>query len=116
MEPIPYYYESINRNAILVKPKKPLFDWINALYPESPIESVEEGTIYLIKEKSSNEAIENWLKENFDNIFENELNSWHTDEKQWPHKRTYKQFTEWFFFEIHSMILDLEEEEIVKDE
>jgi hypothetical protein len=43
------------------------------------------------------------------------LNNWHTDEKDWIQKRTYKLFTEWFDIEIHSMILDLEETAITKD-
>lgn len=115
IEPIPYFYDSINRNAIVVKPKQPLFDWINAIYPESPVETADEGTVYLIKEKDSNEAIEKWLQKNFDNIFKNELNDWHTLQKDWPKKRTYKQFTEWFTIEINSMILDLEETAITKD-
>ena len=115
LHPMPYYYDSINRNAILVKIKQPLLDWINSIYPDSPVESTNEGTIYLIKEKDSNVAIEKWLKKNFDNIFINELNDWHTDEKDWPQKRTYKQFKEWFDVEIHSMILDLEETVIKKE-
>ena len=115
MKPIPYFYESINRNAIVVKPKKPFFDWLNELYPESPINEKEEANIYLIKEKDSNEAIEKWLSRNFNQLFQNELNDWHTDENDWPQKRTYKLFKEWFDFEIHSMVLDLEETEITKE-
>ncbi|MBK8711870.1 MAG: hypothetical protein IPL97_08370 [Niastella sp.] len=115
IEPIPYFYDSINRNAIVVKPKQPLFDWINSIYPDEPVNATDEGIVYLIKEKHSNEAIEKWLKKNFDNIFQNELNNWHTDEKDWVQKRTYKLFTEWFDIEIHSMILDLEETGITKD-
>jgi hypothetical protein len=117
MEPIPYYYDSINRNAIVVKPKQPLVDWVNSMEPDSPSETgmIKEGTVYLVKEKDSNEALEKWLQKNFDSIFQNELNNWYTDEDSWPQKRSYKQFTEWFDFEIHSMILDIEEDGIVKD-
>jgi len=115
IEPIPYFYESINRNAIVVKPKKPLFDWINEIYPDSPVSEKEEGNIYLIREMVSNEAIEKWLKRNFEQIFQNELNDWHTEEKDWPQKRTFMIFQEWFEYEIHSMVLDLEETDITKD-
>ncbi len=113
MEPMFYFYESINRNAIVVKPKKPLFDWVNYLYPddEPPAAHDGESNVYLVKEKDSKEATERWLKKNFDKIFENELNDWHTDEKDWPQERDFKLFKEWFEYEIHSMILDLEEEE-----
>ncbi len=112
---IPFFYESINRNAIVVKPKQPLYDWINALYPQSPVLAKEEGTVYLIRERDNNEIIERWIKRNFDKIFLNELNDWHTDENDWPAKRTYKMFQEWFEVEIHSFIIDLEDMEIIKE-
>ena len=64
---------------------------------------------------SPDEAIEKWLQKNFDSIFQNELNNWHTDEKDWVQKRTYKLFKEWFDIEIHSMILDMEDSVIKKE-
>ncbi|MGN6603609.1 MAG: hypothetical protein ACTHK8_14240 [Ginsengibacter sp.] len=114
MEPIPYYYDSINRNAIIVKPKQPLLDWINSIYPESPIETLNVGTVYLVNSGDNVEQVERWLQKNFDNIFQNELNGWNTDEENWPEKRTFKLFKEWFNYEIHDMILDMEEDEIIK--
>jgi hypothetical protein len=115
IEPFPYFYDSINRNAIVVKPQKPFFDWINFIYPESPVYDKEEANIYLIREMESNEAIEKWLKRNFDRIFQNELNDWHTAEEDCPKRRTFKIFQEWFSYEIHSMVLDLEETDVSKD-
>ena len=113
--PTPDYYESINRNAIVVKLKQPFFDWVNAVEPSFSVTQKEEGTVYLIREKVSNEAIERWLSRNFDKIFVTELEGWLTIESDWPAKRTYKLFKEWFEVEIHSMIFDLEEFEIVKE-
>jgi len=34
MELIPYFFDTINRNAILVRPQKPFYGWINAVDPE----------------------------------------------------------------------------------
>lgn len=115
MEPIPYFFESINRNAIVVKPREALFNWINGIYPDSPVYQVNEGTVYLIKERPSNQHIKNWLKRNFDQIFQNELNNWYTDENAWPPKRTYRQFKEWFDVEIHLMVVDMEDDEVTKE-
>jgi hypothetical protein len=115
IEPFPYFYDSINRNAIVVKPQKPFFDWINFIYPESPVNEKEEANICLIREMESNEAIGKWLKRNFDRIFQNELNDWHTAEEDWPKRRTFKIFQDWFSYEIHSMVLDLEETDVSKD-
>jgi len=113
IEPI-LYYESINRNAILVKAKKPFYDWINYVDPDFPVVSNDEGTVYLVKEMQTKEKIENWLKRNFDQIFKNEMNDYHTDEKDWPQKRTYRVFKEWFSVEISSMIVDLNDQPIEK--
>jgi len=115
MEPIPYFFDTINRNAIVVTSKKPFIDWLISVEPQSSIQLEMEGNIYLIREKDSNEAIENWLKRNYDKIFQNELNDWYTNEINWPQKRTFKMFKEWFDYKIISMILDIEESEITKD-
>jgi len=115
MKPIPYFYESINRNAIVVKPQKPFYDWIKFLDPGHTFLRKSEGNIYLIHEMDSIGQIEKWLKGNFERIFQNELNDWHTDENDWPQKRTFNLFKEWFDYEIHSMILDLEEADVTKD-
>ena len=116
MEPLEFYYDSINRNAIIVKPKEPFFNWQNHTFPdEEPIHEVEENNIYLIREMESNQAIRNWLKRNFDDIFINELNDWCADKDSWPKNRSYKMFTDWFDIETHSMIMDLEESPVTKD-
>lgn len=116
MEPIPYFYDSINRNAIVVRPRKPFFDWVNKLdEDDTPISELEDNDIYLIRSMDSPEMIENWIKKNFDDIFINELNNWCTDESFWPTSRTYKMFKEWFYVAFHSMVLDLEEFPVTKD-
>lgn len=116
MDPIPYYYESIDRNAILVRPKKLFYDWVNKMFKkDKPISESDENNIYLIREMESNEEIRRWVKKNFDKIFVNELNDWCTDESGWPTNRTYKMFCDWFDVEVHSMVLDLEEFPVTKD-
>lgn len=116
MEPIPFFYDTIDRNAIVVKPKKPFFEWLNSVFAEKePIIKNDENNIYLIREMDNIEAVLKWIKRNFNKIFINELNDWHTDEEKWPKKRTYKMFTDWFEVEIFSMVLDLEEYPVTKD-
>ncbi len=80
IKPIPYYYEFINRNAILVKPKKPFFDWFNKLFKDdrllSDLSDLDENNIYLIRDMDNIEDVKKWIKKNFDKIFDNELNDW----------------------------------------
>ena len=106
-------YDYINRHAILISPKQPLLNWINALYPEIA-EDGSETTIYLMKEQLTKEDTEKWLQKKFGDIFENELNTRHMDENDWPQKRTYKLFTEWFSASVHTEVLDMEEELVKK--
>jgi len=116
MEPIPYFYDSIDRNAIIVRPKKPFFDWINSVIPDNePVSDKEENNIYLIRAMDSNDMVYNWIKRNFDNLFVNELNDWYTDEKKWPENRTFKMFSDWFNIDVCSMVPDLEEFDISKE-
>lgn len=114
MEPIPYYYDGVNRNAVTVKPNKFFFEWLNDVEPEFPVEQTKEGTIYLVPEKNTIEETEIWLKRNFDKIFINELNDWHTAENDWPKKRDHDLFRKWFDVEIYDVILDIEETKIIK--
>jgi len=116
MEPIPYFFGSIDRNAILVRPQKPFYDWLKAVYPtDKDHDPKDECNIYLIHEMGSNAEVLEWVKENFDHLFANELNDWYTDEDRWPADRTYAMFAAWFSVELHSMILDLEEDPITKE-
>lgn len=114
MEPIPVFYEFIDRNAIVVKGKKPFMDWINSVFPDNRLTVFEDGNIYLVGEKDDNDQVKKWLQKNFDKIFQNELNDWCTDPDEWPKKRTFNLFKEWFEFEIHGMVLDIEDKQIFK--
>ena len=106
-----YLYSEVEQDNR--KSGEKIFDYVD---PKNRAVQVEmEGNIYLIREKDSNEAIENWLKRNYDKIFQNELNDWYTNEIKWPQQRTFKMFKEWFDYKIISMVLDMEETEITKD-
>jgi hypothetical protein len=116
MEPLTYFFEPINRNAIVVRPKKPFFAWLKAIFPDDEeMQDKPENNIYLIHEMDSNEEIREMLSFNFDDIFTNELNDWCTDEEFWPQNRTYKMFSDWFDAEICSMVLDMEDDEVLKE-
>lgn len=116
MEPIPYYFDSINRNAIILNPRKPFFDWLNSVYSEDEkVEELDDPNIYLVKSMDSEEHVMEWLKKNYHSLFENELNDWVTNMDDWPEKRTWKLFQDWFEVKIHSMVLDVEDEPVEKD-
>lgn len=95
----------INRSAIIVKPLQPFIDWCSKLYPED-LDDIKETRTYLISENI--EDIDSWLAKKFDKLFVFELTSWHTNKKEWPQKRNYKMFKEWFQIDISTMIYDFE--------
>jgi hypothetical protein len=114
----------INRAALLLRYKKPALLWINESDPypdgrELTLDEVnEDRTIYLISSDEAESSIgaEKWVKANFRELFEDELNAWYTDSGLWPSQRTYQLFQQWFDVEVHSMIVDTVGGEIVDDE
>ena len=104
----------INRAAILLKYKAPAVKWINDADPYNvdpgiSLESVnEDRNVYLIKDEDADgpEAIAQWIKMNYEALFEKELKCWYTDENLWPKKRNLELFREWFDVDYHTVIED----------
>lgn len=95
----------INRSAIIIKPRQPFLDWCSKLYPDD-LDEMNVTNTYLISEDI--EDIDSWLKKKYDKLFTAELESWHTNKKEWPQKRNYKMFKEWFQIDKSTMVYDLE--------
>ncbi len=104
----------INRYAIIIKPKSPFFDWINKVEPEDPIFESSESNIYLVSEEIDD--LKGWLKRNYNKFFMFELENEILEKKNWPQNRNFKMFNQWFDVEISTMIYDLENNPIYKEE
>lgn len=104
----------INRNAIILKPLQPFKDWNNNLYPDEGDPEIHESNVYLVNEDIND--LEVWLKKKFDKFFKLELNDWHTNKKEWPQRRNYKMFKQWFQVDVSTMIYDLEKKPVFKSE
>lgn len=64
MEPLEYYYDPIDQNAIIMKLQAPFFRWHYENYLEDkPLNKLDENNSYLIFELDSNKVIK-WLKKN----------------------------------------------------
>lgn len=115
MEPIPIFYESVKRTALVIKPKKPFFDWVFNLDNETKEEDIyEENDVYLLPNFDFAKEMEKWLEKNYDDIFRDQMNNWWTGEDLWVPNRTFQMFKEWFDYELHTMIWDTLEEPIRK--
>lgn len=101
----------VDRIAINVKPLQPFLDWCLNLYPDE-LDEIEVTNTYLIGHDIEN--VEAWLRKKFDKIFTFELESWHLNKKEWPQKRNYKMFKEWFQVDVSTMVYDLERKPVSK--
>lgn len=106
-----YEENYINRTAIILRPLQPFLDWCSSLYPEE-IDEMNETNTYLISEDIYD--VEAWLKKKFDRLFIYELEAWHTNKKEWPQRRNYKMFKQWFQVDISRMVFDLEKDPVSK--
>lgn len=112
---IPVYFQYVKRSALLVKAKKPFYDWLLSIDPkEDQTYMLKEGDLYLLTDYDEVKQMNSWLKKNFDDIFSDQLNNWYIDDDMWPQNRTLKMFKEWFEYTMHTTVLDTEEEFIEK--
>jgi hypothetical protein len=101
----------INRQAIILKPAQAFIDWYAAFNPDD-LDEMKETRTYLVNEDIDD--LDQWLKKKFDKLFMFELESFHDNKKEWPQKRNYKMFKEWFHINISTMIYDFENKPVSK--
>lgn len=113
--------KNINRHAVIVTPKQPMIEWVNFIFPDESVQqfppfSNDQSTIYLIEEIESPVFFQDWLKQNYRFIFEEELFEWCTDESLWPLQLTFTLFNEWIHASYQSMVVDsIYEEPLLHD-
>ena len=102
---------TLNRSAVVVKPKQAFLDWLRAADPTSHDltlrDLAEEPTIYLIPECDTEAEIDQVLRTLCEEIFTEQLASWFNEEPAWPHDRRFEIFCDWFDVQYHSMLIDL---------
>jgi hypothetical protein len=102
---------TLNRSAVVVKPRQPFLDWLHAVDPTSHEltlrDLVREPTIYLIPECDTGTGLDQTLRELCEEIFFEQLAGWFNDETTWPQGRSFEVFCHWFDFQHHSMLVDL---------
>jgi hypothetical protein len=99
--------KTIDRSAITITHKKPFIDWTNILFPTLKMHENMLGESKTYLAKSNYDDAEKFIKKNWKEIFENELESICIDEKEWPENRTFKLFNEWFSYEIADWVYDM---------
>jgi hypothetical protein len=106
---------SINRAAVVVRPKAPFFEWVRSLEGGLPETTEPWTSVYLVDAGESEES-GRVLRRCFASIFEEQLDGWHRSTEDWPKPRTMALFQEWFHVEVVDLVFDLSGGPIEHDE
>src|SRR5437762_5420339 len=112
----------INRTAISIVGAQPYIEWTrrHASTAESGIVTVPRakpyGTAFLLPELELEEDVQEWIEDNASWLFEFQLASWTDDETAWPATRDLQTFRDWFRIDIHSIVVDVADDEIEGEE
>jgi hypothetical protein len=110
--------KTINRTAIVITPKNLYIDWANSFEDDGP--ELDPNSLhhsaFLIPDEYDEYDYEDFLKENFNLIFEEELSAWMADPSVWPQDRDYSTFMDWFDIRACDTVIDLGETPIEIEE
>lgn len=109
---------TINRSLVVLRPQQPFIDWVTSLLGPDPVDVQEvlaDTTTVLIPEVDSAEEAWAYLDRIASQLFELELEAWHTDPQDWPKRRGAATFRRWFAIELHSTILDPVADVVVRE-
>jgi hypothetical protein len=57
-----------------------------------------------------------WVEDNVAWLFDFQLSAWTENEASWPENRDLKTFREWFRIDIHSVVVDVADDDIEGEE
>jgi hypothetical protein len=111
---------TLNRTAIMVMPGQPFLDWLHRADPTSGGLSLEdlrrEPTVYLLPQCESEEEARQCLQEVCSQIFEEQLDGWYRVPSSWPTRRDLEAFGHWFECSFHSVVVDLADDPLLREE
>ena len=98
----------IDQSVIVIKLKEPFLAWANSVdqigYTFAEIN--KDTNAYLTPEIIRDQSVVDFLEENYQMLFEQELVMFCEDETQWPVDRDFATFQEWVGAEFHSVVLN----------
>jgi hypothetical protein len=112
----------VNRTAISLIGAQPYIDWTRQTDADAArgtltvTRAKPYGSAFLLPEFELEEDIQEWVEENASFLFEFGLSAWTEDEASWPVRRDLAAFREWFRIEIHSIVVDMADDEIEGEE
>ncbi|HSH82471.1 MAG TPA: hypothetical protein VLA19_28405 [Herpetosiphonaceae bacterium] len=109
----------INRAVAVIKPRQPYLDWAKSIPGPADDVTLDEVrtdcTAILIPDFDDPAEAEAFIATIAGDLFEMELDSWDRDPRTWPVNRSYAIFREWFDVEIHSIVLDASDDDLIRE-
>ena len=112
----------VNRTAVTLVGAQPYIDWTlahDADVDKSALTVVRAkpyGSAFLLPELELEEDVQEWIEENAGWLFEFQLSNWTDDESTWPRNRDLPTFRKWFHIDIHSIVVDIGDDDIEGEE
>ncbi len=99
----------LNRSIFVVRPTGEFLDWLISLDEEEfTLEQVaSDATAYLVPLVDCSDQLANRVADFWEQIFEDQLEEWSTDETTWPSPRSLSMFQRWFDVQLHATVIDL---------
>ena len=102
---------TINRAALIVRPRQPYVDWANSMDDDGPKADLrklrEQPSIYLVEVVDFLGDFPDLIDKYWAWVFREQLNGWMRDPELWPEGLTREMFLEWFDCELSTMIWDM---------
>lgn len=112
----------LNRTAVTLTGAQPYVDWTRQTDADAARGAITVaraktyGSAFLMPEFELEEDLQEWVEENASWLFEFQLAAWTEDESTWPVPRDLPTFRAWFRLDIHSVVVDVAEDEIEGEE
>src|SRR6185295_1085094 len=112
----------INRTAVTIVGAKPYIDWMrdtDADFNKGAITVPRVkayGSAFLLPEFELEEDLQEWVEDNVSWLFEFQLAAWTENESTWPATRDIRAFREWFRVDVHSVVVDVSDDDIEGEE
>jgi hypothetical protein len=112
----------VNRTAISITGAEPYAEWARQHVADSDkgvltvARAKPYGSAFLLPEFELEEDVQEWIEENASWLFEFQLSAWTDDQASWPATRDLETFRSWFRVDIHSVVVDMGDDDIEGEE
>jgi hypothetical protein len=110
----------VNRSALVVRPKRRFMEWANMIQPDGPRLQLEElpgrAEIYLIDGNAMSDDTQVLIDAYSEDIWDQQLSAWWTDEAVWPPNRTPHTLRDWFDIQLIDVVFDADPDQPFHDE